>query len=118
NQMLATAYRAFRAADYRRRQRIEVVLGRVAHVAAPDDRRMIEQAAVAFRRFGEARDQLRCELLGEQPHDLAARSAVRADLMRQRMPRIRDPERREYAHADLLARQEGAYVRQIGLERQ
>src|SRR6185295_12738613 len=92
-QVLAAFDLAVRVAEDRRRQRIVVVLVAVGHVAAEQDRRVIEHRAVRLRRLCEPLDELRehQRVVRLDLHQLVHLRRVVA-VMRQRMEALGDAE--------------------------
>ena len=95
-----------------------VVRVAVPHARAVDDRRVIEQRAIAVLRRGhlleEAREHLHVERVDlRQLRELLGPLAV----VRRRVVRVGDPDLGERAHALLAAHEVRRHPRQVGLER-
>ena len=117
--MLAALDLSVRMAQQSRRQRIVVVLVAVAHVAAEEDRGVIQHRAVAFLRLDsflmKSANISRVVLLNL--HQLVHLLRI-VPVMRQRMERLGDAQVRVGAHARFVIHRERDDARDVRLERE
>ena len=113
---MLTAFDLAPSGDNRRRQRIVIVHVAVAHVAAENNDRMIQQRAIAVGRFLELRQEL-CEDFGVIGLNLDQRGhSLRIILvMRRRVERVRNADVIVGLIARLRAHHHRENPRQVGL---
>ena len=117
--MLAALDAAVRVTEDRRRQRVVVVPVAVAHVAAEQNRRVVEHRPVGFLCLRQPFDKLRKHegVVRLNLHQLVLLLRVVA-VMRQRMESFGDPQIGIGPHARFVIHRERDHAGDVGLERE